>query len=416
MKRILSLIVCLCVIVSLSSCLRKPAEANPETSNEHNTLDFYTTEKEYVYNTLPAQSTSIEQTTTDFNHNNELSDAEYDRICGKYDATGVQVAVIKNGKMFDTYEYGVARKDGNIPVTADTKYRVASLSKLVTDIVFMRLCEEGVLDLNADISNYLGFKVRNPRYPESVITPAMLMSHTSSIVDSQKFLSSRLSGSSERIENLLGRNDSYSSSKPGAEFSYSNFSVALIGCICEKATGKSFDALAQEYIFTPMGIDASYLASNLKNLSLLGELYGAGGYSVEQQTAQKAHSELGQTHHLVQGNLTISAKDYINIAAVLCNGGVATDGTRLLSKESVDKMLSDPVGFGFEKNENIAENRVFCTHTGSNFGMFSSYAIDPESGLGVVVLSSGAPGTKNNSAGLYDICYDIIKITVDSQI
>ena len=259
MKRFLSLIVCLCVIVSLSSCLRKPAEANPETSNEHNTLDFYTTEKEYVYNTLPAQSTSIEQTTTDFNHNNELSDAEYDRICGKYDATGVQVAVIKNGKMFDTYEYGVARKDGNIPVTADTKYRVASLSKLVTDIVFMRLCEDGLLDLNADISNYLGFKVRNPRYPESVITPAMLMSHTSSIVDSQKFLSSRLSSSSERIENLLERNDSYSYSKPGTEFSYSNFSVALIGSICEKTTGKAFDTLAHEYIFNPMGIDASYL-------------------------------------------------------------------------------------------------------------------------------------------------------------
>jgi hypothetical protein len=47
--------------------------------------------------------------------------------------------------------------------------------------------------------------------------------------------------------------------------------------------------------------------------------------------------------------------------------------------------------------------------------MFSSYAIDPEGGFGVVVLSTGTSGTKNNPAGLYDICYDIIKTTIDSQ-
>lgn len=412
MKRLLLLFVCLCVIVGLCSCSLKPFEPYPDTQYEHNTIPSETTENAYVHNTLPEQSAvDLTETPTQI----KTEDINYHVICEKYGAVGVQVAVIKNGKLWGTYEYGIARKEGNVSVTQDTKFRIASLSKLVTDIVFMRLCEDGAVDLNADISNYLGFKVRNPRHPESVITPAMLMSHTSSIIDSQKFLSSRLSGSSERIENLLGRNDSFSSSKPGAEFSYSNFSVALIGSICEKATGKAFDALAHDYVFTPMGIDASYLASNLQNQSLLAELYGMGGYSIEQQMSQKSHSELGQTHHLVQGNLTISAKDYISIAAVLSNGGVAADGTRLLSKESVDKMLSDPVGFGFTKNEGLVENKVFCTHTGSNFGMFSSYAIDPEGGFGVVVLSTGTSGTKNNPAGLYDICYDIIKTTIDSQ-
>ncbi len=409
MKRILSLLICLCTIVGLSSCSLKPFEPYPEISNEYGTSTCETTEKVYVHNTLP------EETRVELKDNITLLKTDYDVICEKYDATGVQVAVIKDGRLWGTYEYGLARKDGNVPVTEDTKFRIASLSKLVTDIVFMRLCEDGTVDLNGDISNYLGFKVRNPKHPDSVITPAMLMSHTSSIIDSEKFLSSRLSGSSERIENLLARGDSFSSSTPGAEFSYSNFSVALIGSICEKTTGKAFDALAHEYIFNPMGIDASYLASDLKNQSLLGELYGMGGYSVEQQMSQKAHSELGQTHHLVQGNLTISAKDYIKIASVLCNGGVSADGTRLLSKESVHKMLSDPVGFGFTKNGSLTENKVFCTHTGSNFGMFSSYAIDPESGLGVVVLSTGTSGTKNNPAGLYDVCYDIIKSTIDSE-
>lgn len=412
MKRLLLLFVCLCVIVGLCFCSLKPFEPYPDIQYEHNTKPSETTGNAYVHNTLSEQN-AVDLTEPSTQIKTEA--VNYDVICEKYGAVGVQVAIIKNGKLWGTYEYGIARKEGEVPVTADTKFRVASLSKLVTDIVFMRLCEEGSVDLDADISSYLGFKVRNPNHPESVITPAMLMSHTSSIIDSQDFLSSRLNGSSERIENLLARSDSFSYSKPGEEFSYSNFSVALIGCICEKATGKAFDALAHEYIFKPMSIDASYLASNLQNQSLLAELYGMGGYSVEQQMSQTAHSELGQTHHLVQGNLTISAKDYINIAAMLSNGGVAADGTRLLSKESVDKMLSDPVGFGFTKNEGLVENKVFCTHTGSNFGMFSSYAIDPESGLGVVVLSTGTSGTKNNPAGLYDVCYDIIKTTIDSQ-
>ncbi|MBO5066617.1 MAG: beta-lactamase family protein [Clostridia bacterium] len=408
MKKLISLLLTCCLLLTLAACTNSNAV---EEENQHNTLPGEVTEINSI-----AQSEALTQLpSVDLKGNAAPLKAEYDSICNKYGAEGVQVAVIKDGKLFSAYEYGIARKEGDVSVTADTKFRIASLSKLVTDIVFMRLCEEGKVDLGADISTYLGFKVRNPHHPESVITPAMLMSHTSSIIDSETFLSSRLSGSSERIEKLLERNDSFSSSKPGAEFSYSNFSVALIGSICEKATGKAFDALAHEYIFNPLGIDASYLASNLKNQSLLGELYGMGGYSVEQQMSQKAHNELGQTHHLVQGNLTISAKDYINIAAVLCNGGVAADGTRLLSKESVDKMLADPVGFGFTKNEGLAENKVFCTHTGSNFGMFSSYAIDPESGLGVVVLSTGTSGTKNNPAGLYDVCYDIIKITIDSQ-
>ena len=399
MKRKAIFIILLCLVITFSSCsflnnTKKPEEDCTTTFAETTTKPETTTEPITLLNE-----------TEDF----EALCTELDAICNRYGATGVQAAVIKDGKLYCTYEFGTALKEPFKAVEANTKFRIASLSKLVTDIVFMKLCEEGKADINGDISDYLGFTVRNPHYPEKVITPSMLMSHMSSIIDSSQFLNSRLNGSEVKIETLLNSSSSFSYSEPGSSYSYSNFSVALIGCICEKITGESFEVLADKYIFDLLNIDAGYTASDLKKTELLAALYGSGGYSLEQQLSESFHPELGQTHHLVQGNLTISAKDYINIAAVLCNNGLSADGTRLLKKSSVEKILNDSVGFGHVKNSYVIDNKTLCTHTGSNFGMFSAFAIDPETGCGVVVLTSGASGTKYNSANIYDICLDLIR-------
>ncbi len=388
----------------LNSCIMVLPEGHEAT--EHNTLPEEATLTTTEENTLIPEPETLFSDTDEFSMLKEKTDA----ICASYGAVGVQAAIIKDGKLYGTYEYGIAEKAQGKKVTSDTKFRVASLSKLVTDMVFLRLCEEGLTDINGDISTYLGFAVRSPYYPDTAITPAMLMSHTSSIIDTESFLNSRLTGSSSSIETLLSSASAFSGARPGSSYSYSNFSVALIGSICEKVTGINFDDLAKKYIFEPSETDASYTASGLKDPSLVGALYGSGGYSVEQQLNERFHPEIGRTHHLVQGNLTISAKDYITIAAALCNEGVTANGVRILNKSSIDTILNDPVGFGHVKNSYVIEGKTLCTHTGSNFGMFSAFAIDPESGNGVAVLTSGAPGTKYNSADIYDICLEIIRV------
>ncbi len=395
-KRFLAFALCLC-IVFLSACSAKTESA--DTSANADSSEASTT--------LPTEEVIDITTTLD------PIKTQIDEICKKYEATGVQIAVLKDGKLYGTHQYGMAIKEDEIPVTEDTKFRIASLSKLITDIVFMRLSEEGLVSLDEDISTYLGFEVRNPRYPDAKITPAMLMSHMSSIIDSQHFLEARLDGSSEKLQTLLERKDSYSGAEPGTDYSYSNFGIAIIGCICEKVTGKGFDQLADEYIFDLLGIDAGYTATNIKDQKLLGALYGEGGRTVEQQLEEKFCDELGQTYHLVQGNLTISAKDYITIASVMCNDGLAADGTQILKKESVDRMLADPVGFGFEKNANVIEGKDFIFHTGCNFGMFSGYVIEPATDFGICVLTSGAPGTKDEASYIYKIILEIIRVSYD---
>lgn len=406
MKRIICVLLCILLTVCASSCCCRLPDKQTENADTTERITEESTE----------EITEEETTYPDFTEIPEDFKAAADRICRSYNAAAVQAAVIKGGMLYYTYEYGISDKENETPVTRDTKFRIASLSKLVTDIIFMKLCEDGRVSLHGDISDMLGFTIRNPYYPDEAITPAMLMSHTASIIDSSDFLNSRLSGSSTPIEALLSGYSSFSSAKPGSAYSYSNFSVALIGCICEKATGKSFEVLADEILFSPLGIDAGYTASAIENRDAIAILYGNGGYSLKTQLNEAFHQKIGQTHHLVQGNLTISAGDYINIAAVICNKGLAADGTRILSENSVEEILTPRYdayswqsGFGHLKQYDLFGKDNVCTHTGSNFGMFSAFAIDPESGDGVVILTSGANGSKNNNAGIYSICYDLIE-------
>lgn len=341
-----------------------------------------------------------------------------DKISQQYNAVGVQIAVMKNYELLYTYEYGYANTSNSTKVTSDSKYRVASLSKFVTDAVFMKLCDLDKVSIDADISEYLGFTARNPYYPDVVVTPAMLMSHCGTVIDSGTFNTSLYSNSSYTIEQVLLSPGTFYQAKPGEFYSYSNFSVAVIGAICEKVTGKYFNELAKEYFFDPLNIDASFLANELKNTDLIAEVYGGGTLTVSTQLAAKTHPTIGQSHHLVQGNLSASAKDYMKFIAMIAAGGVTEKGKRLLSQESIDEMLKPRIydsynlgsGFGCEENSKIFEGRTLYSHTGSAYGMYSTFIFDPSTGNGITVLTSGAGTASLDELSMYSVCYDFAKL------
>ena len=201
-----------------------------------------------------------------------LSDAEADEISRRYHAVGVQCAVIENGVVTGSYTYGYADRENGRAVTQETKYRIASLSKLVTDMVFMKLSDNGLVSLDADISDYYGFSVRNPSYPEHAITPRMLMTHTASVVDGYMFNRSLDSGSAIPIREVLADSSVFSPNAPGTCHAYSNFSNALVGSVCELASGKCFEALVQEFFMEPIGADGGYVTDSIENIAALGFL------------------------------------------------------------------------------------------------------------------------------------------------
>ncbi len=96
---------------------------------------------------------------------------------------GLSAAIVKNGQIVWTGAYGYSRVNTKEPVTSETLFELASVSKTVIATAVMQVWESGFLDLNADINLYLPFKVVNPLFPDLPITTRMLLAHTSSIHD-----------------------------------------------------------------------------------------------------------------------------------------------------------------------------------------------------------------------------------------
>lgn len=405
-----ALLVLLCVFAA--ACSRTAAEADAPLDEDISQTESSSAK---VQSEKESPETTTESETTLAPEPEDISDTAADELCRKYGAVSVQAAVIRDGKVTATYEYGLADRGSGRKTTRETKYRVASLSKLAAEIVFMRLCDEGLADTHTDIGEYLGYEVRNPSYPDVPVTAEMLMAHTSSVIDSSAFLTSRQNHSSVPLKELLQSGGSYSAAEPGTSYAYSNFGVAVLGAVCEKITGRHFYELARDYLFDKLGIDAAFTASMLENTDELAVLYGFGGYSVSQQLNESFCDELAQTHHLVQGNLTISARDYAKLICVLLNNGKAESGEVILSPESVKEMLSDhyngaeELGYGVWFSENYIDGEKVAAHTGSNFGMFSSFVFSPEKRNGVVVLTSGADGSIKFDEDMTYICLELIR-------
>ena len=338
-------------------------------------------------------------------------------VARNYNSVAVSLAVFDGELDFFTYQFGLAELAGRRDVDADTKFRIASLSKLVTVILAMALVEADALDLDADISNYLGYEVRNPVSPETPITSRMLMQHTSSIIDSDAYLSDRFTYSAETTGNLLGRSSSYSDNKPGTEHEYSDFGFIVLGAICEKVSDMLLDELAAEVLFTPLRIDAAFVANNLENKNIAA-IYNERHNETRSVRAQVEYGSSGNLsfhHNLSQGSLLISTVDYARILSMLVNGG-ELDGVRILSEDSVLEIHNTDFdaehyqqGLATRFQEAAFMDEDVYWHTGSAYGVFAQYIYSIEEGRGVVIVTTGAT-TDREPNGMIKLCNALAEV------
>ena len=108
-------------------------------------------------------------------------DERMDYYLKSYHAAGASVLVSVAGELVYAHDYGYSYVKGEEPITENSWFKVASVTKMISAIRVMQLVEQGVLDLDQDISAYLGYTVRNPYSENTPITLRMLMSHTSSL-------------------------------------------------------------------------------------------------------------------------------------------------------------------------------------------------------------------------------------------
>lgn len=145
------------------------------------------------------------------------------------------------------------------PLTADSLVRVASISKLITAIGVMRLVEAGQLDLDRDVSDYLGelldHPLRNPAFADRAITLRQLLSHTASLRDDPAATGPPQGG----LAALLDGPDRFDAAHPpDSYFHYDNLSYLIVGAVVERVTGERFDAYMSHAVLRPAGVVAGY--------------------------------------------------------------------------------------------------------------------------------------------------------------
>ena len=135
---------------------------------------------------------------------------------------------------------GIADPQSGRAVTPDDPVRVASVSKLVVAVGVMKLVEAGKLDLDSDVSRWLGWSLRNPAFPDRPVTLRQLLSHTSSVRDHDDQYAIALGGS---VQAEMANPKSWDLEHgPGdTYFTYSNMNFPIVGSIVEKVTGERFD-------------------------------------------------------------------------------------------------------------------------------------------------------------------------------
>ncbi len=150
---------------------------------------------------------------------------------------------------------GIADLNTGRAVTPDDPVRVASISKLVVAIAVLRLVEQRRLDLDADVSDLLGWRLRNPAFPERPVTLRLLLSHRSSLIDAADYV---LPLDAETRTVVADPKAWDAEHPPGSHFRYSNLASGLIAATIERATGERFDRVMDRLVLRPLKLDACY--------------------------------------------------------------------------------------------------------------------------------------------------------------
>lgn len=358
----------------------------------------------------------------------------------------VRVAFDRDG-ITATRTEGYADPASKRAITVDDPVRIASISKLVLTIGVMRLVEQGKLDLDADVSKTLGWKLRNPAFPNDRITLRLLLSHTSSLTDGAGYWQVPLDG---EFKELLDDPKAWDAQHaPGTYWRYANVGFPLIGAVMERATGERMDLLMQRLVLKPLDLRACYSWPSCDEATAARAvvLYREGKPIVDDNQGRKPACGItkasdgscdlstwraGKATNVFgpQGGLRISAKDLSKIGRLLLGDG-EVDGVRLLTPESVRAMigpewtLKNGNGLTIEEDDPIRATKGFTCryglavhtlasgapdcgdnpfgdgvqrvgHSGNAYGLLAGLWVDRKAGTGVVYFSTGndkpAPG------------------------
>jgi len=251
------------------------------------------------------------------------------------DIAGAVVTVVKDGKVLFAKGYGYADVKARKPVTVDaTLFRPGSISKTFTWTAVMQLVEQGKIDLNRDVNDYLDFKI--PATFDKPITMKDLMTHTPGFEETLKELFVANAADMRPLQQYVQTHMPQEILPPGTTPAYSNYGATLAGYIVQRVSGIPFDDYIEQNIFVPLGMTHSTfrqpLPANLKPLM-------SQGYN----KASQPPKDFEFVQAWPAGSLATTAEDMSHyMIAHLQNGEY--NGARILQPQTAQLMHSRAFG------------------------------------------------------------------------
>ena len=324
---------------------------------------------------------------------------------------GLSVAVVKNNKVIYNHSFGFKDVEKQLPLTNASIFRIASISKSFTTTAIMQLVAEKKIRLDQDISELVGFKVRNPKFPNTVITLKMALSHRSSINDSEGYFSL------DAIDPATNPNFAkcYNAYEPDKGYMYCNLNYNLAGSILEKITGIRFDKYIQQQILDPLGLYGGYNVNALDS-NLIAKIYEFNketqGFTLSPnayapRTEEISNYTMGRSTPIFSptGGMKISANDLAKYMIMHSQLG-KYDGGRMISKnlsQQMQAIISEEENYGMalETTTQLIPGKTMIGHTGVAYGLYSLMFFEPKEKIGFIVISNGCdPKTINGINGV----------------
>jgi len=320
-------------------------------------------------------------------------------IMQQTDVVGLSVAVVKKNKVIYNQSFGLKDSANNTPLTSNCLFRIASISKSFSATSIMQLAEAKKLSLDDDLSNLIGFTVRNPKFPETIITLNMILSHRSSVNDSQGYFTLDVINPAKNPEWAKCFNDY----QPGKGYMYCNLNYNMVGTIIEKVSGERFDQYVKHHILDPMELYGGYCVDSLDS-SRFATIYE---YNTETKSFNPSPAAYASRREEINnyvmgystpifsptGGMKITASDLARYMIMHMKQG-RYKGKKIISKKSAQQMqtsLSEKEGYGFaiSTSDKLIPGKTMKGHTGSAYGLYSAMFFHPKEKFGIVVISNG---------------------------
>jgi CubicO group peptidase (beta-lactamase class C family) len=328
---------------------------------------------------------------------------------------------------------GFADRPAERLVTADDPVRIASISKLVTALGVMRLVDQGKINLDRDVSDYLGYPVRNPAFPGKVITLRLLLSHQSSLIDGDDLYLIPLGVTVQ--ERLADPRVWDSAHAPGSGwFHYTNLNFPVIASVMERVTGERFDVLMSRLVLKPLKLDACFnwgagcsagafkravvlyrASGEVARDDLRGQPPACAVFLREGTACDLSTYRPGDNGALFspQGGLRISMRDLAKIGQMLARGGTGFlkpksyaalarpawqfNGHNGLGEDGTANGFFCAYGLAVQSlaikqsgcnDDPFGDGRLRIGHAGDAYGLKSGLWLDPKTGRGIAFFTS----------------------------